>query len=312
MRFAYSPHGTAIYPQVFAWLGQVLDGGNQVYALLDGSMLSPDNIHSLDRLSANFEQALINSPFESYGLQGPLLWRLESADSKALRALLRRTDGIPALSFITTPPNATLLSETLLWLAVSHTEDSQKLHCRFADTRTLPTLLECLKPEQKTVLGEAIVEWAWLSRDGSLQKQSFAPFTETQSVEPKKPLSLDAAQFDFMLTRAEPDMVFQMLAEQMPEVLPETPAHELHTRLVHMLGAARGHGITDLPGLFQYAVVGLGTCDNFDQHVTIRDTWQRITKEGLLFSELAEQWPEDVWQMLGQPTHAANPVTNLG
>lgn len=302
MRFAYSSHGTAINQQIFVWLEQALDVGNQAYALLDGSMFKADDIRSLERLSVSIQLALANSPFESYGRQGPLLWPLETADSKALCALLRRADGIPALSFIATPPDAKPLNEVLLWLALSHAEDGQKLYCRFADTRTLPGLLDCLKPEQNVVLGTAIDEWAWIDRDATLQTKSFAPFTGMQLPVPEH-FCLDAAQFDLMLTRAEPDMVFQMLAEQMPEVLPDTAPHEIHARLTRLLSTARQRGIVDFPEFINYANIAFLTFDDFDQHPIMQDVWKKIEDAAGRFGELVEQCPDSVWQAL---QHAAS------
>lgn len=310
MHFAYSQHDAATKEHVFDWFRQSLESGLRSYALLDGCMFNSSDIRSMECQSVSFQAALAGSSLENFGLQGPLLCPLDAADSKGLRALLRKADGVPALSFIATPHGMEVLSKRLIWLAICHTEDEQKLHCRFADTRTLPSLLSCLTPEQNALLGEAVGEWAWIARDGSIQSKTFLPPTGVCSPEPE-PFYLDKAQFDFLLISAEPDMVFQMLDEKMPDVLPNTLPHELHTRLVHMLGVARSYGITDLPELFQYAVVALGTSDDFDQHTAIRDTWQRISKEGLLFSELAEQWPEDVWKKLGKPTHAAHGVSNL-
>lgn len=305
MRFAYSQHDLSIKPKILAWLNQARSEGQRVYALFDGSMFSHAEIERLTKASLHFHPALPGSPFESLQLQGPLLWAMDDIDPNQLAILLRRTDGIPAFSLIATTKPQKQLSEVLLWLAVVQTQDGQKLHCRFADTRTLPLLLHCLAPDQIAHLATGMDEWLWVTRDGEIETRHF-PAQAAQNLPENEDFRLDDAQFDFMLISAEADMVFQMLAEKMPDVLPDSLPHEIHGRISSLLDTARGYGIADLSELFQYAVVALTTRDDFDRHPAIRDTWTRLEDDGLEFSELAEQWPETFWQTFSpmDETHA--------
>ena len=93
-------------------------------------------------------------------------------------------------------------------------------------------------------------------------------------------------------------MVFQVLFERMPECLPDEPPHSIHERLTRLIKTARSYGIDDMPDLFVYAVTGLSTRDDFDQHPVIQLAWPRLKYERLRFRELAQQWPEKVWQDL--------------
>lgn len=300
MRFAYSEHHQSIRTQIEAWLDQSRGKGLAIYALLDGSMFTRWEIERLATASLHFRPALVGSPFESLELQGPLLWCMTETDPKKLAILLRRTDGIPALSMIATAKPVERLSDVLVWLAVAHTQDEQQLHCRFADTRTLPSLLQCLHADQLGRVGETMDEWLWITRQGGIETRQFAA-QAVQSHQENDVLQLDAKQFAFMLTAAEADMVFQMLVEKMPDLIPDSPPHETHARIARLLDTARGYGVADLPELFQYTVVALSTRDDFDQHPAVRNTWERIKGEGLSFSELAEQWPEEFWQAFTPP-----------
>lgn len=304
MRFAYSRHHSSIETAISTWGDQSLARGLQVFALLDGSMFSPRDIQQLARASIIFRPALIGSPFENLELQGPLLWEIDGSNQKKLPILLRRTEGIPALSLIATTELPEHLCEVLLWLAIAHTQDEQKLHCRFADTRTLPSLLNCLNAEQIDRLAKAINEWLWITRDGKIETRQFT-IQATPAVQKSDTFQLDASQFDFMLTAAEADMVFQMLDEKMSDLIPDSLPHEIHARIASLLNTARGYGITDLPELFQYTVVALSTRDDFDQHPAVRDTWTRLKSETLSFSALAEQWPETFWLALTPPDEDA-------
>jgi Domain of unknown function (DUF4123) len=298
MRFAYAQHKSAIDETVFAWIEQMNAADSEVHALLDGSMLSARDLNYLEHHGLDFQPALAGSPFDSYELKGPLIQRLDVSRADHQHALLRRTDGIPGLSFIATQKPRTELCERLIWLAKVDTDDGQSLHCRFADTRVLPGLLALLKPEQHNSLAAVMTEWAWVTRDAKLKSQPIRVVEARERIMDGEPFRFDNKQFDALLTEAEPDMVFQMLVDEMPDALPDSPSHAIHQRLVRLLDAAHHHSILDLPDLFQYAVVGLATCDDFDLHPEIQDTWQQISNEGKRFRDLVMHWPDDVWEKL--------------
>lgn len=311
MHFAYTRHKSALGEQLIDWSRRLATAGCTVHALLDGCMLDSRELERLARLAIDFHPALAGSAFDGYGSQGPLLWTLDTSNTTGLNALLSRTDGIPGLSFIAARPSRAPLTQKLIWLASCRTEDDQHLHCRFADTRMLPSLLDCLKAEQRAVLAETIAEWAWIARDATWRAYAFVPAGEKPEPTEQSSFRLDAKQFAGMLTQAEPDMVFQMLVENMPDLIPDLPAHDMHTRLVCLLDAARGHGVADLPDLFQYAVVGLSTIDRFDQHPALQETWQRLKRGEGRFGELAEQWPQEVWQDLHRAANLSHESKSL-
>ena len=124
MRFAFAQHNSAIDETVFAWIEQMNAAGYEVHALLDGSMLAARDLNYLERQGLDFQPALTGSPFESYGLQGSLIRTLDASRADAQHALLRRTDGIPALSFIASQKSQAQLCERLIWLAKVDTDIS--------------------------------------------------------------------------------------------------------------------------------------------------------------------------------------------
>jgi hypothetical protein len=298
MRFAFTRHRSAVEPALNSWLAKVAADGCEPYAVLDGSMFEPAALDRLARLAVNLRPALAGSPLSIYGNRGPLLWSVGSGDTPGLRALLRQADGIPGLSFVACRADRAALSARLIWLAMAHQDDGPPMHCRFADTRVLPSLLDRLTADQGAVLTQEVAEWAWIARDATLRVKAFAPTNAVVPSAVQERFSLDPAQFDGLLADAEPDMVFQMLDEKMFELIPEAPPHEVHARLAGLIDAARGHGITDLPDLFQYAVVGFSTTDHFDLHPAVQETWQRLKNGDGRFGEVAEQWPDNVWKEL--------------
>lgn len=305
MRFAYTPHKNAIEPQVIDWVERMISVDRKVLVLLDGSMMAARDMSYLKSRGFDFKPALAGSIFDEYGMQGPLIGMLIEPHLESLRVLLQRTDGIPGLSLISSSQSQAQLCERLIWLAKVDTEDGQSLHCRFADTRVLPSLLGLLRPEQHNHLAEVISEWAWIGRDATFEERRIRT-TETQKrIADDEPFDLDAKQYERLLNEAEPDMVFQMLAEKMPDVVPEMPPHQTHVRLANMLSSARQYGLADFPDLFQYAVVGLVTQDDFDQNPVLAPTWARIKAGKGRFGELAVQWSEEIWNSLGTRVAAA-------
>ena len=300
MRFAYLRHRSAITQELATWVAKMADGGYNTYALLDGSMFEQNDLEHLARRSVNFQPALAGSPLESYGSHGPLLCALGPDTTPGLNALLRRTDGIPGLSFIASRCDRTALSARLIWLAVAQTDDGPPMHCRFADTRVLPALLDSLRPDQRALLAKDVAEWTWIARDATLQAKAFPSAEAAAPSAENAPFDLDEKQFASLLTSVEPDMVFQMLDQKMPELIANAAPHDIHARLVRLLAAARSHGIADLPDLFQFSVVGLCTTDHFDQHPAVQETWRLLKTGDGRFSELAQQWPEEVWRALDQ------------
>lgn len=297
MRFAYTAHNNAIKTEAVDWVERMISARSEVYTLLDGSMLSNRDLKYLERHGLYLRPALVGSLFEDYGLQGPLIGMLDTGNANILNAVLKRTDGIPCLSFIASPQSKAELCKRLIWLAKVDTEDGQSLHCRFADTRTLPSLLDLLNPEQHNKLAEAVSEWAWVSRDCRFATKSLHVVPKQEQIADNEALRLDNTQYARLIGEAEPDMVFQILTDEMPDALPDEPSHVIHQRLVHLLDAAHCHHILDFPDLFQYAVIGLGTCDDFDLHPEVQETWQQIS-EGKRFQDLVRQWPDEIWDKL--------------
>lgn len=303
MRFAYAKHDNRLLPEVIAWLERMVATANPVFALLDGSMLEPARFKVLDGLLRDLEPALAGTPFEVYGQQGPQLWLIESIDPEQLSNLLRYTDGIPCLSFIVGRQSTLQLKGALAWLAKADTGEALPMHCRFADTRMLPSLLESLEPDQSGELARGVIEWAWVGREGRLQRREIAAADPMESPSHNKPFQLDAQQFGLLLQRAEPDMVFQMLADNMSDVLPDQSGDRVYERIARMLANARGYGVVDLPDLFQYVVVGFCTTDDFDRYPTLASTWGNTRGGRQRFGDLAKQWPEETWQALELQRH---------
>jgi hypothetical protein len=273
------------------------------WLLLDGAMLSAEQYQRLVRLNWGLSPALAGTAFEAYGRQGPLLLRPDEDDSAKLSLALSVANAKPALSLLAARRDEAAMCAALAWLADAGTADGQRLHCRFADSRVTEPLLATLTPAQAHRLGQDLAYWAWVHRDGTLAMHELPTAPETTPPPQQPPaqgaFELSASQYSQLLEAAEPDMVLQMLADNCPDLLgSENSPCALHARLVALLAAARGHGLEDLPDLYQFAVVALSTRDDFDQHPALQDTWRQTRERSGRFADLAQAWPSSLWAAL--------------
>ncbi len=295
MRFAWTPHDQGIVATIGEWINA--NRQLEIFALLDASMFAPSALRDLAQHGLALHSAFAGTPLAVYEETGPLICRLGDAGHNAIERLLWKAKGVPAISFVAARSEAASLCECLAWLALVQTDDGQTQFCRYADTRILPNHLDCFLPEQTAALAAAVAAWAWVARDGRLRERRFEVSGDGIDLE-HEPLRLNAAQFEYVMTAAEPDMLFQMLAESSPDLIIDDKPHQFHARLAKLIEAAKGHGLADLPDLFTYITVALLTVDQFDQHSVMQETWMSLKKGEGRFGELVGQWPESTMNTL--------------
>lgn len=294
-RFAWTPHEPGIISLITEWAAakQPLE----IHAMLDGSMFEPYVIKELVGHDVMLDSAFAGTSLAGYEELGPMRCRLPPAHQNIIQRLSTKARGIPALSFIAARCDTNSLCECLAWLARVQTEDGQEQLCRYTDTRVLASHIDSLTAEQKAALASCIGAWAWIARDGTLQEVTFEMPASIGEL-PRAPLILSAAQFDSVLTAAEPDILFQMLVEHSPELIPDGEAHLFHARLKKLIETAKVRGLSDLPDFFTYITIALMTDDHFDQHPAVQETWQRLKDGEGRFGEQVERWPESVIESL--------------
>lgn len=266
-------------------------------ALVDASMLCDKAIDRLlQRYGIRARWVLEGSTLQSFGRHGPVLLSVPPGDTRLLRDLVSLCQAKPALSFLSLRCDVDSLVAVLQWLAWVETDDGDApLYCRFADTRVTSSLLAVLQTHQRETLAAVLNCWCWPDRLGhGLSCCKFDPgVAKVSAVD--HPLRFDAQQFAQMLTMAEPDMVYQMLVEKMPDILPLDDHGATHLRLDRMIAAARSHGLEDLPDLFQFVVLGLSTFDEFHSSPILSARWGERVKQRLRFTDWVNDWPDEVW-----------------
>lgn len=245
------------------------------------------------------------SSLESLGAVGTVLLRFPEQKDLQVRELISLCQSRPALSLIWPQNNLNEMVAALQWLAWVETADgSDPMHCRFADTRVTPVLIKALRSEQRERLALGVNKWCWPDRLGSaLRGESFESDTAAYDLL-EQPLDLNAQQFADMLVAAEPDMVFQMLQERMPDIVPQDDGGAIHARLFNLITAARARGLEDLPDLFQFVVLGLTTFDEFHAAPALQPAWREWSPQKQRFADWVNGWPDALWAELEshQPT----------
>ncbi len=275
-------------------------------ALLDASMLEKPHIETLvERHSGRAHWVFERSSLESLGAVGPVLLSFPEQRDAQVRELISLCRSKPALSLIWPQSNLNELVAALQWLAWVETADgSDPMHCRFADTRVTPNLITALRYEQRERLAHGVNKWCWPDRLGVEWRCESFEKGATVSDLLDQPLDINAQQFADMLVAAEPDMVFHMLQERMPDIVPEEEGGAIHERLLNMIAAARKRGLEDLPELFQFVVLGLTTFDEFHDAPALQPAWREWTPQKQRFADWVNGWPDALWAELEshQPT----------
>lgn len=304
MQFACSPVSSALCERMVTVCAEEAEPW---LALLDMSML---NEKLLDRLvlrhSVQVHWVLKGRAFDSFGQHGPVLLSAMPDNSDFLRQLVSMCQLKPAFSLLSPRSDMASLVTVLQWLAWVETDDDDvPLYCRFADTRVTSSLLAVLKPHQREQLASVINWWGWPDRLGQGWTCEKFDRNNGQISTPDRLLEFDAQQFSQMLTMAEPDMVYQMLLEKMPDILPQQEGGLIHQRLVSMLAAAHAHGLDDLPDLFQFVVLGLSTYDDFHASPVLAQGWREHRKPNQRFTEWVNEWPDELWAAIESESQAA-------
>ena len=311
IEFAVSPHSKDLGSIVIDWVLSAMAAGDSVLALVDASMVNTQSLISLVKANQSIVTPILSdTPMESYGVHGPILWSIGTESFDLLLKLLKLSNKKPALSLIRRRADVDIktLRDILRWLALIETEEGLQLYCRYADTRVLPALLDQLDAPQHQVLSESIQTWRWIARDGAkLEERHFLRNTISQHLNLLSAhLKLSNAQYNQILLLSEADMVSQILIERMPDLLSNGLSGEFHQRISAILDRARAKGLHELNDFFEYAVVALSTYDDFAEHVCLQELWGAFQKERQSFGDWAAAWPENIWQDLEKTAQSNN------
>lgn len=182
---------------------------------------------------------------QALGMVSPCLIALPVAPNEQLRKflgkLLFHCRGRPMLSFIQFEQGGKELAEAWQDLLEVETADGQTLLLRFADTRVLPELAECVKPLWHR-LSHGITAWWIINRSGAL---TALPSGSSKAETGK--CSIDEREFSSLLASGLPDALADRLNEHFPDLLANRSGSANYQLLRSGCELAKRHGIGAFP-----------------------------------------------------------------
>ncbi|MDG3821092.1 DUF4123 domain-containing protein [Pseudomonas aeruginosa] len=142
------------------------------------------------------------------------LMELPQPADESMMALMRLCAGRPMLSFILASATLEQLQAHLRQQLEAQDDQGDVFILRWADTRCLPTLHQCLDDLQRSRLMSGINAWLYLGRNGEPQVISASA---QQTLPPHRypvPYTLDTTQIQAIRAGAHPDALLSLIASR--------------------------------------------------------------------------------------------------
>ena len=273
------------------------------WLVADAALVDPGGLQQLLRsLQWNAANALQGSTLEVFHTHSPQLIGLPEDRASTLAGLQRLLDldrRAPAFSVIESRATLPELQMTCSYLALSRVDADILVHCRFADVRILPELLDVLSVAQRARVALTISGWSWANHVGVLRRwYSDAAAVGDKAADASGHLELSKTQFATMLDASEPDTVFSLLLENTPELVPTDRRGHFRDRLSGILRTASSRRLISPMDRFQFAILSLSCSERFHLHPSLRSTWQAIESQGSTLVEQMKLWSDELWEEL--------------
>lgn len=223
----------------------------------------------------------------------PFLVNLGTGDNlrRDIFTLARHRAERPMLSFIGSRSPLPQVRQHLQQFVEVKEEDGQEFILRFADTRILASLPECLSPVAWAGLRCPAEEWLYVDRHGNL---AAAALPKDGSDAPL-PLTLSHAEVALLVEKGEPDAVINVLAGDHIELLPLADRALFYGRIAGICGFARRHQVDAFPDVVALAVFFLATgTDPAADEGVLALMRSRQWESGRLIDRLSELVDDDV------------------
>jgi hypothetical protein len=160
-----------------------------------------------------------------------------------------------------------------------------------------------LTPEQLARVGAVIDGWGRFDELGQWflwRSGNSGPQSHTASQ-----LQLDARQYSQILEHSEPDIVFGLLHDKAPEVVPRQRLGEFRQRLARFIATARLYGVTETLDCLQFCVLSLTLGEHFHENPALGPTWQATRERRASLKIEMDCWSDNLWDRL-EATAAVN------
>ena len=308
MQFACDPLQNSTLDRAAAWLET--EAPSVCWLLVDAAVVDSAWLASV---AADAGTACVNSlarsPLVVFGDQAPQLLAIRRATQalEVVRRLAFPDRTAPAFSLFKSEVSVSQLQDLFGYLALPLVEGGLELHCRFADTRVLPSLLRTLSPAQAARVAVSIDEWSWFSRTNDVDRWSAKDRRRAGVYTPdaNARIALTNEQFASMLDASEADTIFSTLLDKTPEIVAKKHRGEFHARLQQHLDVATDRSVVQPADRLQFVVLGLTCGADFHRHPDLLPTWRSIQESTASLVELMKTWSDKLWGELQANTKPA-------
>ncbi|MCB5206626.1 DUF4123 domain-containing protein [Methylovorus mays] len=166
--------------------------------------------------------------------------------------------GRPMLSFMATVHRAADVAAHLREFSWATAAKDERMLLRLADTRSVVTLANVLRPEQWVAITRPLAHWFIISREGLLEPLSVGSHPDVESL--ASPIQLDDDQINAIASAAEPDGYLHHIATELPEILPPGQhASSVYSEVVRAVELATRYAVNQHPDLLSLIKLSFAT-----------------------------------------------------
>lgn len=196
----------------------------------------------------NMHEMMMASPF-----------LIDLADGESVRhrvfALAKHRAERPMLSFIGSRSPVPKVRQHLQQFVEVTADDGQEFILRFADTRILATLPDCLLPASWDGFSRMAQEWVYIDRQGGLVEVAL----KDGGADVPLPLTLSATEVSQLIEKGEPDAVINVLANDHIELLPLAGRTHFYSRIAAICAFAKRLKVDAFPDVVALAIFYIAT-----------------------------------------------------
>ncbi|WIX07854.1 DUF4123 domain-containing protein [Xanthomonas oryzae] len=275
----------------------------RLWALIDVALVGAERFGAFrKRMKFQTYNALAESSLVAFGQHAPHLLECpedQEARHYTIRQLYRFAGSATAVSWLWSDQARIALQRMAGYLAKVHIEDRKApVHCRFADTRVLPHLLQVLTPTQSLPVRDAVSAWHWLGREADTEAWHPRSTAADEASPALAPLRLSIGQFRAMQVAAEPDVLFSSLLDKTPELVPTDDRGQFHRVIKQHVQTANALSLSTQQDRLQFLILSLSCGNDFYEIPALQPVWTSIAQHKIGLCDSMRSWGDVIWKAL--------------
>ncbi|PPV04663.1 hypothetical protein XBLMG947_4131 [Xanthomonas bromi] len=275
----------------------------RLWALIDVALVGAERFGAFrKRMKFQTYNALAESSLVAFGQHAPHFLECpedQEALHDTIRQLYRFAGSATAVSWLWSDQSRITLQRMAGYLAKVQIEDKKApVHCRFADTRVLPHLLQVLTPIQSLPVRDAVSAWYWLGREAGTEAWRPHDTVADGAGPAPAPLRLSIGQFRAMQVAAEPDALFSSLLDKTPELVPADDRGQFHRLIQQLLQTANALSLSTQQDRLQFVTLSFSCGNDFYEIPALQPVWNSIAQHKIGLCDSMRSWGDAIWNAL--------------